>query len=829
MGIQKDIALKYACSHSRLLSGEILIASICLLIFGAAVMNANEADEAKETLAWIEAADIPVIKLDGAMSEISACKYLGPWRAIFEINGRIPWEDTVRLSLEKDRVAISSTMQKAVANGALPALLTPDNEDACFRNFTWRNNQVSAIVFRTISPSGQTVVLEVDTDNEFAIYSNFDFVKKIVPAKNIELGTNLLVPVPLNQGENIIAIKILSTDRPPRLRLSVIGDQSMDFQAAWSASLSFLNKQIFTRSGRQDPPILRWDSLLDRLNPAVEVDDMKTGNPVLVKESMRTGNTLRNGFDYLGEGFYRITYKSGAEEAHEYFLIGSPRKVFEDVKNSLAGYSWDEGARLNIEAQLRRGEILLDKTNYDMANREWQDKVVYTLGSLSDFLESRKQGATEFSRDIPGLHIRGFVSKIDQSKQFYRLYIPSSYTREKGVPLLLIMPTTVSARKRSFIESPFMAAHRDAVQISRFAEKHGFALLWPGYRSAPEGWTYESVHDGEAIEAVEKDYNIDPSRISIYGVCSGGFLGGRLLTAYPNRFAAIVYDRAIFDRDQSVSQDFAGKDDYLKDWFSAINPSASIIGNYSVKILVLHDGSRPKGHGEMQLTEEFLRHALRKRNDIVSHIGRRSAGVELWDLIFDWLVHCKNGNPGKIFADMAGESGYSGPISEIFAHPFVVVRGTPADSEEALCIDAAIRLFSEKYGQQFYGVDFAVKTDGEITDDDLKNKSLVLVGNPESNSIWKKLAAQLPVKADADGLTIDGYSFSSKSAFMTIFKNPENRRNYILLLGASNLGNLALASNIDPGRTWVDGCVFEAGKNQTIRETKLDILEPLHK
>jgi pimeloyl-ACP methyl ester carboxylesterase len=785
------------------------------------------AQETKETRAWIEAGDIPGIELNAARPEVSACKYLGPWRAISEINGKIPWEDTVHLSLDDGRVATSSSMQKSAPNGVLPAFFTLDGEDGYFGHFTWGNNQVSAIVFRAISSSQQTVILEIDTDNELVIYSNFNHVKKIAPAKNIELGTNLLVPVPVNEGENIIAIKILSTDKPPHMRLSMICDQSRDFQAAWSASLSFLNKQVFNRGGKQDPPILWWDSLLDRLSLAVEVDDMKTGNPVFVKENMRHGSIIRNGVDSLAEGFYRITYKSGAEEVHEYFLIGPPRTVFEEVKNSLSGYSWDDGPRLNLEAQLRRGEILLEKTNYDTASREWQDKVVYTLGTLADFLELRKKGATEFSKDIPGLHIRGFVSQIDGARQFYRLFIPPSYSREKGVPLLLIMPTTISARNRPFIASPFMAAHRDAVQISRFAEKHGFALLWPGYRNAPEGWTYESAHDEEALEAVERDYNIDKSRISIYGVCSGGFLGGRLLTDYPNRFAAIVYDRAIFDRDQSVSKNFAGSDHFLKDWFSAINPSGRIIVNSSVNILVLHDGSRPAGHGEMQLTEDFLQEAQGKRSDIKSHIGRRPPGVELWDLIFGWLAHCKNNNPGKTAADIGREHGYSGPISELFAHPFIVVKGTQADQDGENCIEAATHLLSEKYGRQFYGASFVVKKDTEITEDELKTKSLILIGNPESNSIWKTLASQLPVKADARSLTIDGYSFSRKSAFMTLFRNPENRQNYLLLIGAADLKNLSSASNSDPCRTWVDGCVYEAGRTDAIREIKLDKVKPM--
>jgi hypothetical protein len=62
---------------------------------------------------------------------------------------------------------------------------------------------------------------------------------------------------------------------------------------------------------------------------------------------------------------------------------------------------------------------------------------------------------------------------------------------------------------------------------------------------------------------------------------------------------------------------------------------------------------------------------------------------------------------------------------------------------------------------------------------------------------------------------------------MTIFKNPENRQNYLLLIGAADLKNLSFASNSDPCRTWVDGCVYEAGRTDAIREIKLDKLKPI--
>ncbi|OAM89026.1 PHB depolymerase family esterase [Termitidicoccus mucosus] len=784
-------------------TGRILAANICLVIFGISTLDAGDG---REMTRWFEKTEIVSMDLGKGACEISKYNFLGSWDTDFKANGRNSWKDTVRLNYERDSARLKLTAREAGINGALPALLSLDAEDAYFNKISWKDSQVSAMAFRAISPQRQTAILEVDTDNRLAVYVNSKLVKELVPTENVELGINSLIPVPLEEGENMCFIKIVSPAGPPRLRMLMALDQSKDFQAAWNTTGGFLNKQIYAKASDREVPTLKWDDLLGRLAVSVEVHDMATGQIVLKKESLRSGSVLRNGLDYLGEGFYKISYKSNKDEAYEYFLVGSPRRVFEDMKNALAKFSWDDGAQLNIEAQIIRGKILLDKSNYDANNRAWQEKVVYTLGSLSELMKLRERNTGDYARDTPGLHIRGFTSEIDRSRQFYRLYIPSNYTRARGIPLMLIMPTAISARGRPFIESPFMASHRNAVQICRFAEKHGVGILWPGYRNAPEGWSYESVHAGEALRAVEKDYNIDASRISLYGICSGGFYAGRLVMKYPKRFAAIVYDRAIFDGKASIEKDSPGS---LDEWLEAINPSGRVANNPGINIFVLNDGSRTEGHGEMKLSEEFLQAALPLRNDIKHLLGRRPTGVELWDMIFGWLAHCKNDGHDSAPANGLDESGYAGPISEIFSRPFIVVEGASSGPGGAFHIRAAMRLLSGMYNRQFYGADFIVKKDRDVTKDDLKTKSLILVGNPESNSVWKKLELGLPVKVGNGELAISGRPFSGESAFMAICRNPSNRENHILLVGAGDLRNLIFATNINPCRAWFDCGVIE--------------------
>jgi hypothetical protein len=518
----------------------------CSLIFGMALASAAAP---AETVQIFAEADIPIIDLKGQKSDILSYKYLGSWSLKLKRDWKNTWKDFIKIDVVAESRALKLTLFADPLPGALPKLLTPDTESAHFKAISWQDNQVTAFAFCGVSAKVQTAILELDTDTRIAIYNNSEFIKEVQPVETIESGALLYVPVLLKKGSNIFVIKILSNSQSPRIRASMVLDQSRDFQAAWSASWGFLGKNIYPIGKAMEPPSLKWDASLDRLTVSAEVRDCLMGEIVSKKDKLRNGSVIRDGSDYLREGLYEISYNDNRSGAREYFIVGSPRIAFEKLKDSLLNQSLDENEKINIEAQIRRGEILLDRKNYDADNPEWQEKVVYTLASLANFVGMMKDGSKNLSKNVPGLHIRGFVSQIDHSKQFYRLFVPSTYTPERDIPLLLIMPTPVSARNKPFIESPFMASHRQAVQISTYAEKHGFAVAWPGYRNPPDGWSYESAHGDEVIKAIERNYNIDKTRVSIYGICGGGFFAGRLVAKYPERFAAIVYDRAYFGSD----------------------------------------------------------------------------------------------------------------------------------------------------------------------------------------------------------------------------------------------------------------------------------------
>jgi len=794
---------------------------------------------------------LPLLELAGKTVEVSQYQYLGSWPLPdgFVQSGKSKgyntrrWRDTVRLTYDDSRKTFQIDPGVSLLKGSVPQAMTPDSEAGIYNGIQWRDNQVSLFAFRARAPSKQVAVLEIDTDGAIALYINGRFMQEVSAAGNVELGTNLLIPVDIEAGENVFTIKAFSSEGPPRLRMALILDQSRDAQAAWNRTGGFLGKLIYKQTGDTfEAPVVTWDARLNRMTVGAEVHDVLNGKSMFKMDAVRRGDKIMNGGRVLGEGIYRIIYKSPQPEQEqgafeEIFLVGDSRKMADSLTRAIEKLPWSADERLNVEAQLRRVEILFKKESYKPEDREWGERVLFTLGNLAEFinlkvsqtsksaLPAQQQAGletcvtddtTDIFTGLGGLRLRGFVSKIDNSTQFYRLFVPSHHTAGDKLPVLVIMHTPLEKTDRPFLESPFVTDHRTALEISKFAEKHGFAVLWPGYRSAPRWWTYEFVHVEEALEDVEKHCRIDPSRVSLYGTCEGGIFAGRMASIYPNRFAAIVYDRAYFDSNLHNSRETP---DSAKEWIRATNPSDKIIANTNIKIFVLNDGSRGANHGEIAASREFLGRAQAKRSDIKSALGPRAIGLGLglWNSIFDFLAGCKNERPDPAKVDVPAASGYAGPISEIFATPFLVVEGTRFKPEEARFMETTVKTLMAQYQRQFYNAKFILKKDTEITDEDIEKYSLVLVGNAESNAVWGRLAAKYGAGIAPYEPPDDSASTPAKSAFAEVFKNPVNKSNYLLLIGANELKNMALLRGFDPCTAWFDSYVreYRSGRERT--------------
>ena len=114
-----------------------------------------------------------------------------------------------------------------------------------------------------------------------------------------------------------------------------------------------------------------------------------------------------------------------------------------------------------------------------------------------------------------------------------------------------------------------------------------------------------------------------------------------------------------------------------------------------------------------------------------------------------------------------------GGFADIFTRPLIIVYGT---QQRAAILQKAAELLADwaptpeipigvKAGK------FRVKADTAITDADVQNYHLLLLGNPAENLIAQRIAAQLPVTFTAAGGTIAGQEFPQAGIALT-YPNP---------------------------------------------------------
>ncbi len=92
-------------------------------------------------------------------------------------------------------------------------------------------------------------------------------------------------------------------------------------------------------------------------------------------------------------------------------------------------------------------------------------------------------------------------------------------------------------------------------------------------------------------------------------------------------------------------------------------------------------------------------------------------------------------------------SGLCGPVKEALRFPFVVVYGTGGDAREREELRAAGERFAREWREFAKGLP-PVRSDRQVTPELARSKNLVLLGEPETNSVLRSIAGELPVKWD---------------------------------------------------------------------------------
>lgn len=126
--------------------------------------------------------------------------------------------------------------------------------------------------------------------------------------------------------------------------------------------------------------------------------------------------------------------------------------------------------------------------------------------------------------------------------------------------------------------------------------------------------------------------------------------------------------------------------------------------------------------------------------------------------------------------------GLSGPIQDAFMdHPVLMVHGKETTTKTL--DDIVNHLVSTGDGSGFLRTGFERKPDNDVSEKDLAEKNLILVGTPKQNRLLAKIADKLPVTFLDDGVKIAGKEYRGARIGLTmVYPNPLNPERYVLLV-----------------------------------------------
>jgi len=756
------------------------------LLFGAAEVPRVETDKGKVLTDWL---------------------VLGPWTAPV---------DKADAALETDfleTLGVSETTRDAAAFAAL----TPQQMHS-IRGEEWIDFArvfESSPVFGVEATVGYALCvlhaeetkeawLLLGSDMPVAAWLNGERVHIQRNERNLQLYDDA-VRLTLHHGDNLLLIKAVSKGGgTPRSRSRLLAARLEPCLRAAVQTALLLNYKFFRQSlvAPGQPLELYSDGIPEGAHFEGQIERYDGS---FVRKAVIGPRCLMS-TEGLPEGLYRFARHTGGAWAEPVFYVGSYAGLYESmrVRAEEVGAALEDRMRINLAAYLRRLEVLRDavreasvgasKPVYDADH-----KAVYAASALAEVWGNIDRGEEPF-RNQPGLHLRGFRSKIDDQPMYYRVFVPSSYRVDapEGMPLFVIAQTPLGV-SRPFLESVFVANQRDAEGGARMAEERGVILLWPGYRVSPYGNPIDFAHYEEVLDAVRADYRIDPERIYLQGFCGSALFSAMEVRRHPRRYAAFAMVSPVLHRlkgrldERAEFRAFEG----YRTWLQETDPLAHCESLAGTPIQILHDEVDPD-HGPLSDSVELV-NALHALGTEIEFERRNPEPWAIRERLFErqlaWACQQRRTDP----SDELGVDASAEPLSvaAVLSERFIVVRGTGGNAEE--------RAAAARWGEAFCAawkrttfVDCRVVDDVAITDETQPDSNLVLIGSPASNGVWRRLGAELPLKLMCEQVQILGRSYKGLSlGVQAAFPHPDVPERKILLIGsatpAADFGTMELA------------------------------------
>jgi pimeloyl-ACP methyl ester carboxylesterase len=141
-----------------------------------------------------------------------------------------------------------------------------------------------------------------------------------------------------------------------------------------------------------------------------------------------------------------------------------------------------------------------------------------------------------------------------------------------------------------------------------------------------------------------------------------------------------------------------------------------------------------------------------------------------------------------------------GPVIDAFNKPFILVVGSNGAGEEANRMNQASRRAAQAVARDWMtrcnGV-ARIKTDLEVTPDDIDSSNLILFGNAATNSLIGAVNGELPIRFGPTGIILAEREISGDDTGIVMIRpNPLNQSKYVVIVGGTTAGSMLTASRL---------------------------------
>jgi predicted esterase len=154
------------------------------------------------------------------------------------------------------------------------------------------------------------------------------------------------------------------------------------------------------------------------------------------------------------------------------------------------------------------------------------------FAAANAILDALDAGKNPFAGKHGDSH-RAYRSKVDDTLQPYRLFIPESYDSSKATPLV------VALHGMGGDENSIFDSYANGV-MKREAERAGFLVVCPKGRDSASMYRGTAEQDVlDVLAEVQRAYRVDTSRIYLMGHSMGAYGTWSIAMAHPDLFAAL--------------------------------------------------------------------------------------------------------------------------------------------------------------------------------------------------------------------------------------------------------------------------------------------------